>query len=446
MYIANKKTENPLQRSEEQILSLAPDDPSRKSGISLAHPGKWVSAGSNGRALWGECQGSGAKPYQTQIDLADLAFKCSCPSRKFPCKHGLGLLLLQARTPAAIRETQAPAWVEEWLEKRAKREEKKADTPARPADENAQVKRKDARDRLVEDGIEELQRWMKDIVRNGILHMPEKDPAFFAETAKRMIDAKAPGLAAMVRNLGTVGFYREGWQSRFMDQLCRMYLVASGFRHRNGLPEGLMEDVRTAAGFTQNQDELKASPGTTDTWFVLGKQTIEEDSLVTERNWLYGTQTGRYALVLQFSVRGQGLAFSLSPGMLVRGELVYFPSARPLRALIRQQNAIRGQATYQPFSGWEEVAGSAAEIFRDLPFDAERPFIVRQLSPVFSDGRWWLCDGEQRMVQVKEGFRQLFTLLSISGGQPQDMAVLGREHVYEPLGVWANGQYHHLTQ
>jgi len=49
----------------------------------LANPAKWVSKGANEQALWGECQGNGSKPYQTQIDLSNIAFKYSCTSRKF---------------------------------------------------------------------------------------------------------------------------------------------------------------------------------------------------------------------------------------------------------------------------------------------------------------------------------------------------------------------------
>ncbi len=52
----------------------------------------------------GLCQGSGRQPYQARVDLAEPAFKCSCPSRKFPCKHGLALLLLFAKTDTALIE------------------------------------------------------------------------------------------------------------------------------------------------------------------------------------------------------------------------------------------------------------------------------------------------------------------------------------------------------
>src|SRR4051794_6572598 len=82
--------------TSEQIMALAPDPGSAKAGKDLGNARKWKTLGRDDRAAWGECQGSGANPYQTQIDLSEPAFRCSCPSRKFPCKHGLGLFLILA--------------------------------------------------------------------------------------------------------------------------------------------------------------------------------------------------------------------------------------------------------------------------------------------------------------------------------------------------------------
>ena len=98
----------------EEVIALAPDDASAKAARGLVAPSKWPLLGASEAAAWGECQGSGSKPYQTQVDLAGPAFKCSCPSRKFPCKHGLALLLLRAEHPARFTGAQ-PAWVGEWL-------------------------------------------------------------------------------------------------------------------------------------------------------------------------------------------------------------------------------------------------------------------------------------------------------------------------------------------
>ncbi|TXS56520.1 hypothetical protein EAO77_10635 [Streptomyces sp. t39] len=100
----------------EQVLSMAPDAASRTAGAGLSTAGPWSGAGSDGAgAVWGLCKGSGSRPYRTVVDLTGPAFSCSCPSRKFPCKHAVGLLLLWSRDTAAVGPSDVPDWAQEWL-------------------------------------------------------------------------------------------------------------------------------------------------------------------------------------------------------------------------------------------------------------------------------------------------------------------------------------------
>jgi hypothetical protein len=430
-----------LNLSEEQIFTLAPDESSKKSGKDLANPAKWVSKGANEAALWGECQGSGSKPYQTQVDITNIAFKCSCPSRKFPCKHGIGLLLLYARQKNSFTAGEAPAWVTEWLNKRSEKQEKQTEKKDKPVDEAAQAKRQQARQVKVSHGIEELIAWIKDIVRNGIISIPEKGHAFFENMSRRLIDAQAPGLAGMVRNLGETNFYTDGWPTRFMDQLIRIYMVAEAFNNNASLNELIQQDIKTWIGFTQNQDDLKEQPGILDTWLVLGKQTSEADNITTEKYWLYGTQSNEYALLLQFIVRGQGLQFNFSPGMFVQAELVFFPSAVPMRALVKRQITTDAVSQLSKFENWQKVAETETMLNELLPFRSERPFIVSRLKPVAFNQQWWLQDEQKRIMQIKNDYKNIWKLLSISGGESVDMAVVGKEDQYEPLGIWQNNEY-----
>ena len=124
--------------TSQQVLALAPDPASAKAGRALATPRPWSGLGQDERAVWGLCQGSGKKPYQTQVELPEPAFKCSCPSRKFPCKHALALLLLFAED--AVPDGQRPEWVQEWLD--ANRD---CEHPQQVGDDEAPV-RKRARD------------------------------------------------------------------------------------------------------------------------------------------------------------------------------------------------------------------------------------------------------------------------------------------------------------
>ena len=155
-----------MNLTEDQIFSLAPDEASKKSGKDLANLSKWVTKGINDKALWGECQGSGSKPYQTQIDINNIAFKCSCPSRKFPCKHGLGLLLLYARNKNSFSDNNSPQWVTEWISKRAEKSRRRNQNRKRNLlmKLHKQNESRKARQQKVTDGIEELRLWIKDIV------------------------------------------------------------------------------------------------------------------------------------------------------------------------------------------------------------------------------------------------------------------------------------------
>src|SRR5207248_11651501 len=93
----------------EQVTALAPDASAAAAARKLATPAAWRGLGQSATALWGEGQGTAL--YQVRVALADLTAKCSCPSRKLPSKHSLGLLLLAAGHPAAVPQRYAPEWV-----------------------------------------------------------------------------------------------------------------------------------------------------------------------------------------------------------------------------------------------------------------------------------------------------------------------------------------------
>lgn len=427
-----------MNLTEDQILALAPDDSSRKSGKDLATPGRWVSKGANDIAVWGECQGSGSKPYQTQVDLGNLAFKCSCPSRKFPCKHGLGLLLLRARQPKEFGE-QAPAWVTDWLSRRSEKEEKKTE---KKVDEAAQAKRQQARQQKVADGLEDLLRFIKDIIRNGLLNLPEKGPAFWENMAKRMVDAQAPGLAGQLKALAEISYFTEGWQSRCLDQLLRLYLIIQGYKNIDTLKPELQQDLKTLIGFPQNQDELKAQPGIRDQWFVLAKQTTEEEKLLVEKNWLYGLHTKKYALILQFYVRTQPPESSFTPGLEVDADLVFYNSSLPLRALVKEQrNTWKPKQRPEAFENWTAVILRETADNATNPFGDARPCVVKQLKPVPVNNQWWLQDEQQQLMRITGNYGAIWNLLALSGGAPMQMSLIGKEKEYEPVGVWFNNEY-----
>ncbi|MGH9938011.1 MAG: SWIM zinc finger family protein, partial [Blastocatellia bacterium] len=209
----------------EQILALAPDAASAKAGQSLAAARKWLALGADEWTVWGLCQGSGNAPYQAQIDLNEPAFRCSCPSRKFPCKHALGLFLLLATQPAAFKEKQPPDWVVEWMASRVKRvrqrseKQAKAETGEKIVDEAAQAKRAAIREAKVTSGLRELELWLRDIARGGLAAVQSQPPQFWERMAARLIDAQAPGVARLVREMAGVAASGEGWEGWLLERL-----------------------------------------------------------------------------------------------------------------------------------------------------------------------------------------------------------------------------------
>lgn len=429
--------------SEEQILSMAPDESSKKSGKELANTSKWVKREASERALWGECQGSGKLPYQTQVDLINVAFKCSCPSRKFPCKHGLGLLLLFVRDKKSFSSAAEPDWVTGWLDRRGEREEKKTEKKEKEkkVDPAAQAKRQENRLKRVEDGMTDLRTWIKDIVRNGLVNIPGKDPAYFESMAKRMVDAQAPGLASMIRSLGTVNFFREGWQTSFLDQLIRIYMVLEGFPRVSALSPELRDELMTLVGFSQSQEEVKTEGGIRDDWFVLAKRTEKDDNLFTERNWLYGQKSKRYALILQFYVRGQLPEVNLLPGSSVSAELVYFKGANPLRALVKEQISVTSATGIEGIKNWKGISIYTSQIHAANPWVNNLPVIIENVVPVKTSNQWILKDEQGDGALIHHGFQNFWKLMALSGGKPLRIFAIGRENNFEPLGAWIDNQY-----
>ena len=97
-----------MSLTTDKITALAPDQASLKAANKLMKPGKWPLLLEDAGFVWGECQGSGANPYRTVFDKSDHGYKCTCPSRKFPCKHVLALMWMYVEDPGPFSNGTVP--------------------------------------------------------------------------------------------------------------------------------------------------------------------------------------------------------------------------------------------------------------------------------------------------------------------------------------------------
>jgi hypothetical protein len=426
----------------EQILALAPDGGAARAGRELASARRWTGLGRSAEAAWGECRGSAKLPYQAAIDLGGPAFRCSCPSRKFPCKHGLGLFLLLASQPAAFAESAPPSWIGDWLASRAQRAARparaeRADTPADPA---AQARRSARREAQVAAGLADLARWLRDLVRQGLGAAQRQPSAFWERPAARLVDAQAPGAARLVRELAVVPSSGPGWQERLLDRVASLHLLVEAYRRIEQLPPATQEDVRVLLGWTQPQETLLAAEGVGDRWAVLGQRTEDDGRLRTRRTWLWGCATGREALVLHFAPPGAALAPDLVVGRVVEAELVYYPGARPLRALVKRQAGLSRLDGPPEGQTLADGLGRYAEALGLNPWIEQFPLLCRAVVPARHGEEWLVRDREGRALPLTPRFGQGWRLLALSGGEPLTLFGEWDGERLLPLSAWAEGR------
>ena len=448
----------------ETILALAPDAASAKAGRDLATRRKWTSlgmtiAGESVPALWGACQGSGKDPYLTRVDVTEPAFKCSCPSRKFPCKHALGLFLLFVQSPGEFTAAQPPAWVAEWLDSRAARATKRVEREARAAEPSGgdndagsaaqrekaakqSAARAEERERRVAAGVAELGLWLRDLVRQGLSAAASRPASSWDTMAARLVDAQAPGAARLVRQMETIPGSGDGWPDRLLHRLARLHLLLEGYARIDALPPDLAADVRTQLGWTIPQETLLELDGVRDEWGIVGRRVTEEDRLRVQRTWLWGRTTRRGALVLNFAPVGTSHSETkpvdptLVPGTAFDGTLVFFPSAAPLRAIVKERAGAIAWASGDGFATISEAITAAADADARMPWIESHPLLLREAIPTTEITPWRVRDMVGHSLPLSHRFRDRYRLLAVSGGLAVPVFGEWDGEVFTPLTVW----------
>lgn len=428
--------------TEDQVLAMAPDQASVAAGKAQAKAEKWLTLHYNEKAIWGEIKGSGKNPYQAVIDTTQIAFKCSCPSRKFPCKHGLGLALVHARSSEKFQIKDAPDWVEQWLSKREQKEENKKEKKDKPVDEKAQVKRAEARLEKVHAGLEEVSLWLQDLIRQGLAQVPEKAHTFWQSAAARMVDAQASGVANMIKALDQINYYGHSWQMDLLRQLSRIFLLVKGFKNIEQLPKDLQEDIRSMIGWSVQKDELKQQEeGIRDQWFVLGQETEKEERLTIQRVWLYGQQSKKYALIINFYAPGQLPDFAWMAGMTYEATLVFYPGRQSLRALVKEQHPQTNKVWPGGLTSLTELENYLTERLTAFPWTAQMPVLLEGMTPCKQDTHFVLLDNAHKTLPLATTFQHSWLLMALSGGKPLQISGMYQEGNLLPMGIWHEDKF-----
>lgn len=396
------------------IEQLAPDQSSLKSAAGLTKPAKWsgIAGSDDGTLIWGACAGSGANPYKVAVDLRDNGTKCTCPSRKFPCKHALALMWMKADGLASFPDEEPPEWVGDWLKRRrggtvktgtsegkdasaaAVEEEAAPEDPKTIAKrEAAAAKRAEETDAAMAGALEALEQWISDQLRTGLSAFVDDATARCRKIAARMVDGKSPTLAGRIDEMpARLLAVPAGDRLRIaLAELSRLVLLSRAFRR-----DPRDAAVRRAIGSAENRDALLSDPNARrvdSTWEVLAERVVNRrDGLVSQTTWLLNLGEGpRFAMLLDYfpaSTGRRGNAFV--PGDQFAAELVFYASANPVRAMLIARHEGEIQGAWPPVEG-DTIMDSISEALMADPWCADHPVLL-PAGRIMLDAKgtpWW---------------------------------------------------------
>lgn len=192
--------------TEDRIGMLAPNASAAANGKKISSKGGFVSLNKDKdeTAIWGECTGSGKSNYKTSADFINPdqpVFRCSCPSRQFPCKHAIGLLY----DYLAGKKFEAAELEESLAEKRAKAQDRaeKKETKAKEGAEKPKVNKAALTKKMKKqlEGLAQTAQIVEDILTKGISSMAGNSLKPYEDLAKQMGDYYLPGPQILLRRL-----------------------------------------------------------------------------------------------------------------------------------------------------------------------------------------------------------------------------------------------------
>jgi hypothetical protein len=375
------------------------------------------------------------------VDLKQSRHYCSCPGRRKPCKHILALLQLWIDQPDAFsRKREQPSWVRDWLKSKDRlltAAEKKAVAQQR---KEQRQRSRDLRIEQMQEGAADLMQWLLDLVRKGLAQAPDYPEAYWEDTAARMVDAKLGSIGRRVRQWPPL-LLQENWHEKFLAEIAELYLLARSLQRLDQLPDSLRQEVLTVSGLNIKKETVLKGKGFHDHWLVAGITEGGDDNLHYRRTWLIGEQNGQPALLLDFAWGGSHFDREWKAGMGLHAELVYYPGAYPVRALIRREEP--SKAPFETPDGYpdlEAFANAYAAAISANPWLVSFPALLDNVIPVRHDNLLLLIDDNHKQLPATTPGSSAWQLLALSTGQP--LTVFGEwdGQIFQILSVIADNR------
>ena len=280
--------------------------------------------------------------------------------------------------------------------------------------------------------------------------LPTKTPDYFENMAKKMVDAKAPGLAGWVRAFNNLNYKDKSvWQDEAIAIISKLNLLLQGFNHIDPADEVMANTIKSHLGYTFKAKELLANPTTKtqkDKWLVLGSTQEAGDDLTINRTWLHGLKSNQSAIIITFESRFSNVAaVPLMDGSTIEAELAFYPDSAPHRAIVKKQNGVGNTFSTTPKfnKNWTEQHAQKTDFLKANPWTNNRSYILENLQ-LIGDGKYWLLvDAEKNYKKISANYdeEKIMSLLLMSNNQPFKLAFLEQANGIYPLGIFGLNKY-----
>jgi hypothetical protein len=187
-------------------------------------------------------------------------------------------------------------------------------------------------------------------------------------------------------------------------------------------------------GWPRRPDEAAAFEKVRDRWVVAGVRQGDDGRLLSQRTWLWGEQTGRWVVVLDFAAAGAALRVASPLGSVVDDSVTIYPGSDPPRAALSGSQSVVATGAVPAASTVAEAVDQVATWLAANPWRERLPLVLAAAVLVDDASGWWLQDAAGDRLPVAPT-ADPWVLLALSGGAAATIAAEWDSGVVHPMAV-----------
>ena len=375
--------------------------------------------------IWAIVQPSFKKIFLSAVIVKDEkpAFYCNCKEIAKPCAHALALLFKFADDPSFFSVGhEPPPELAVWAKEQKDRDLARKNRIVKPISANPLDLVSPARLSRMEEGLVDLERFLKDVIRQGIFSLSERSDSFFEERASRLVDAQLPALAKQMRAVQLAIHSDDNWPVFVIHVFSTWFLLIRAFRKKSKLNNDVVFDLLADVGVTIKKEEVVATDNRIDgEWITIGREKSVEGKLTLIRTWFLEYYSANTAMTLDyfFDTPNPEVAFDVND--VIAASFAFYPSAVSDRAVLvkGQKNNSNREATsiHGAFESFEEMLKGYAETLSAVPWRRNFTARINGVIPVNHNDYAGLVDIDGRIMPLSSDV-DILKMMAISSGHP----------------------------